>query len=112
MRSAALLLFVVVLVAPTRADDPPKVDLKKGVAYTGRAEARVVEIRPRVTGFLDRVLVKEGTTVKKGDVLAEVDDRPYKIKLDAAKAQLAEKKARLHLATAILEQTKESFDKG
>jgi RND family efflux transporter MFP subunit len=112
MRLAAPFLFVVALTAPAPAADPPKVDFKKGVEFTGRAEATVVEIRPRVTGYIDRVLVKEGEAVRKGDVLAEVDDRPYKLKLDEAKAELAVAQAQAKLAAADLARTKEMVAKG
>jgi RND family efflux transporter MFP subunit len=112
MRFTAPLLFVVALTAPAPAADPPKVDFKKGVEFTGRAEATVVEIRPRVTDFIDRVLVKEGATVRKGDVLAEVDDRPYKLKLDEAKAQFAVAQAEAKVAAADLALTKEAIIKG
>jgi RND family efflux transporter MFP subunit len=106
MRRTVPLLLVVVLIAPLGAADPPKADLAKGVELVGRAEAPVVVIRPRVSGFLERVPVKEGAAVKKGDLLAEVDDRPYKIKLDAAKAKLLTVSALLRLAEANLAQDK------
>jgi RND family efflux transporter MFP subunit len=112
MRFTAPLLFVVALAAPAPAADPLKVDFKKGVEFTGRAEATVVEICPRVTGYIDRVLVKEGEAVRKGDVLAEVDDRPYKLKLDEAKAELAVAQAQAKIAVADLARMKDAFAKG
>ena len=112
MRLTAPLLIVVVLIAPTRADDPPKVDLKKGVAYTGRAEAKVVEIRPRVSGSLARVLAKDGAAVRKGEVLAEVDDRLYKNDSQLADARLKLAQARAKRATDDLARVKDSFEKG
>jgi RND family efflux transporter MFP subunit len=112
MRSLAPLLFVFALVAPAGADDPPKIDLKRGVEYRGLAEAHVVQIRSRVTGYIERVLVKEGEAVKKGDVLVELDDRPYRLKLDAAKAQFGVARAVLKRATADLDRATEAFKKG
>ena len=54
-----------------------------------------VEIRPQVGGVLLDVPVKEGDQVKKGDVLAVIDPRPYKAALDKAQAQLVQDQAQL-----------------
>lgn len=63
---------------------------------TGRTAApETVEIRARVTGFLDQIHFKEGMLVKKGDVLFEIDPRPYQAQLDFATAQLAANEALL-----------------
>jgi multidrug efflux system membrane fusion protein len=113
MRFAAPLLIVSALVAPARADDPPKVDLKKGVALVGRSDApQMVEMRARVSGYLERIAVKEGEAVRKGDLLVELDSRPYQAKLATAKAQLDVATAQLKLATANYERTKLLYDKG
>jgi len=112
MRFVLPLLFVSALSASARAEDPPKVDLKKGVMFVGRTEANVVEVCPRMTGYLTRVLVKEGEAVKKGDLLAEIDDRPYQAELKVAKAKLAVAQARAKLAAANLARIKQVFDKG
>ncbi len=54
-----------------------------------------VEIRPQVGGVLIEVPVKEGQLVKKGDVLAVIDPRPYKAALDKAQAQVTQDQAQL-----------------
>src|SRR4051794_17553349 len=54
-----------------------------------------VEIRPQVGGTLLQVVVKEGDTVKKDQVLAVIDPRPYKAALDKAQAQLTQDQAQL-----------------
>src|SRR5947209_1557931 len=55
--------------------------------FTGRTAAvESVEVRARVWGYLDKVDFKEGTLVKKGDVLFEIDPRIYKAALDYARA--------------------------
>lgn len=112
MRFAIPLLFVAVLTVPARGDDPPKTDLKKGATFTGHSEARVVQIRPRVSGFLTRIAVKDGATVKKGDVLAEVDSRAYEAELKSAKAKLAVAEAEAKLAATDLARIKDAFAKG
>ncbi len=59
--------------------------------YTGRFEAiRRVEVRARVSGYLDRVAFQEGQLVEEGDLLFVIDQRPFRIALDAARAGLAE----------------------
>lgn len=112
MRLFTLTLLVTASAAPGRAADPPKVDLTKGVTFTGTAAATVVTVRPRVSGYLERVAVKEGDAVKKGDVLFEVDARPYRAKLDAAKAELAVANAQAKAAASELARVKEAIQKG
>lgn len=54
-----------------------------------------VEIHPQVGGVLLDIAVKEGDQVKKGEVLAVIDPRPYKAALDKAQAQLTQDQAQL-----------------
>jgi membrane fusion protein (multidrug efflux system) len=56
------------------------------------------QIQPQVTGYLVRQLYREGSNVRKGEVLFEIDPRPFQAVLDQAKGQLAEAKAKLSLA--------------
>lgn len=58
--------------------------------YTGRFRPlEEVEIRARVSGYLDKVLFEDGQDVKKGDTLFIIDQRPFKITLKGAEAQYA-----------------------
>ena len=67
--------------------------------YTGHFEAsNRVEVRARVSGFLERVNFVDGQFVKKGDVLFSIDDRSYKIALDQANADYGQAKASLKTA--------------
>lgn len=80
--------------------------------YTGRTSAKeVVTIQPRVTGFLVKVTFKEGAEVKEGDLLYEIDPRPYKAQLDAAKAHVVQNAAGLEYAKATNQRFKELFKK-
>ena len=64
--------------------------------FTGRTDAIFsVEIRARVSGFLDKVHFKDGEEVKQGDLLFEIDDRPYKANLNRTEATLAQAEAHL-----------------
>ncbi|MBU1332633.1 MAG: efflux RND transporter periplasmic adaptor subunit [Gammaproteobacteria bacterium] len=65
-------------------------------AFTGRLEApETVEIRPRVAGFIDRVAFDEGSLVKKGDLLFQIDPRPFQAEVKRLEAQLQQARATL-----------------
>src|SRR5262245_18166144 len=67
--------------------------------YTGRFTAvETVEVRARVSGFIDAVKFNEGQIVKKDDLLFVVDQRPYRIAVEQAKADVDRAKAKLELA--------------
>jgi membrane fusion protein (multidrug efflux system) len=57
------------------------------------------QIQPQVTGYLIKQDYREGSLVHKGDVLFEIDPRPFQALLDQAKAQLAQAEAQLVNAT-------------
>jgi multidrug efflux system membrane fusion protein len=67
--------------------------------FSGRLEAiDVVAIRPRVSGFITAVNFKPGSEVKKGDVLFEIDPRPFQAETDRAEAAANAARARADLA--------------
>lgn len=67
--------------------------------FTGRFEAvDHVELRPRVSGYIDRISVSEGRLVHKNDLLFEIDPRPYQAELDRAEAEVARGQAQRELA--------------
>jgi multidrug efflux system membrane fusion protein len=75
------------------------------VDFTGRTDAvKAVDIRPRVTGYLVKMPFKEGSTVKKGELLFEIDPRPYQAQLDQAEAQVTLNRASLNLARTTYER--------
>ena len=64
--------------------------------FTARTTAvDSVEVRAHVWGYLEKVNFKEGALVKKGDVLFELDPRPYEAMLNQAKAKVAQDQAQL-----------------
>lgn len=64
--------------------------------YVGRFTAvNTVEIRARVSGYLDGVHFKDGQTVKQGDLLFTIDKRPFQNALDQAQANLTQAKSNL-----------------
>src|ERR1700728_1458607 len=89
--------------APTAAPIPVTVSypVERGVTdfadFTGRTAAvDSVEVRARVSGYLDKVKFKEGALVKKDDELFEIDLRPYRAELERAKGTVAQIEARVH----------------
>ncbi|MDL2201304.1 efflux RND transporter periplasmic adaptor subunit [Brucella intermedia] len=69
------------------------------VEFTGHTEAiSAVELRPRVGGAIDAVSVPEGGLVRPGDLLFQIDPRPFQVALDAAEAQLQQARVLLDQA--------------
>ena len=64
---------------PVTVSHPVERDVTDYADFTGRTAAvDSVEVRAHVWGYLDKVNFKEGALVKKGDVLFEIDPRPYR----------------------------------
>jgi RND family efflux transporter MFP subunit len=85
------------------------------VELTGRTESvEFVEIRSRVSGYLTKVVFTEGIDkeVAKGDLLFEIDPRPFENSLEAAKARKESADARVKTSGAELERTEGLFKKG
>ncbi len=73
------------------------------VDFTGRISAvQSVDIRPRVTGYLTKMPFKEGADVKTGDLLFEIDPRPYQSQVDSYQSQVNLYQAQLRLARTLL----------
>lgn len=69
--------------------------------FTGRVSAvDAVDLRPRVSGYVQRVAFAEGREVRKGDLLFVIDPRPYRATLDQALAQLERTRSEASLASA------------
>jgi RND family efflux transporter MFP subunit len=74
--------------------------------FTGRLEAvEAVDVRARVTGYIDSVNFTEGSVVKKGDLLFVIDQRPYRAELAKAEAELARAVARAELSRTDVERS-------
>lgn len=67
---------------------------------------QAVEIYTRVSGFLDKQVYTEGSWVKAGDILFEIDKKPFIAQLEAAKAALVSQEAALRTATLTLDRIK------
>lgn len=84
---------------PVKAARPTRQTVQPFDEYTGRIEAvETVEVRARVSGYLDQVNFKDGDKVKKGDLLFTIDARPYQAELDRTVALLEAARTRLERA--------------
>lgn len=73
--------------------------------YVGRFVAvDMVEVRARVSGYLEKVHFKDGQLVKKGDLLFSIDKRPFQIAVDRSRGNLAQARANLAFTTSDLER--------
>jgi RND family efflux transporter MFP subunit len=81
--------------------------------FTGRFEAAAkVEIRARVSGYLDQIHFKDGQTVKQGDLLFTIDQRPFQASVREAEASLKSAQNGLNLATKELARSEELTKQG
>src|ERR1700720_1686056 len=89
-----------VTIAPVQKTDFP-------VYLTGLGTVQgfnTVQVRTRVDGQIDKVAFKEGQIVKEGDLLVEIDPRPYQAALDQAKAKKVQDEANLANANLDLQR--------
>jgi len=116
---STLTLAGVVLSAcgPTAANPaeppPPKVtvapalsrDVTEWDEFTGRLEAvTTVELRPRVSGYIDAVRFVEGAMVRRGDLLFEIDARAFQAEVDRLRAELSRARATVQRAGSELQR--------
>ena len=92
---------------PPQAPPPPNVKVAHAMSkeitqwddYTGRIEAvNDVQVRARVSGYIEKVSFTAGASVKKGDLLFVIDSKPYKSQLNYANAEQEKAKVRYELA--------------
>jgi multidrug efflux system membrane fusion protein len=82
------------------------------VEYTGRADAvDSVGVRARATGYLIKMPFEEGSEIKKGDLLFEIDPRQYEVQVNQAQSQLGVVEAQLKLAKITYERSLKLLEK-
>jgi RND family efflux transporter MFP subunit len=106
---------------PAAGEGPPVVEVSQPVQrevtdyaeFTGRLEAaKRVDVRPRVSGYLAKIRFDIGDKVREGDVLFEIDPRPFQAELDKASANVEACKARLERAEADHKRMLELMKRG
>jgi len=79
--------------------------------FTGRLEApRLVEVRPRIGGTIDKVHFRDGQRVAQGAMLFTIDPKPFQAELSRAQSQLASARSRAALATSDLARARKLLD--
>ena len=79
--------------------------------YVARTDASLdVEVRARITGFVQSVEFVEGSWVNEGDLLYTIDDRPYRAKLNRVKAALQKDQAALAKAKRDVTRLKPLYE--
>ncbi|WP_431822377.1 efflux RND transporter periplasmic adaptor subunit [Burkholderia sp. F1] len=97
-KTAAALPSVVV-------SQPVARDVNDVDVYTGRFEAvDTVDVRPRVSGYLEKVAFQDGASVRKGDLLFVIDPRPYQAAVTAAQGALERAQSQLKLSRQDFER--------
>jgi RND family efflux transporter MFP subunit len=93
----------------TGAPPPPQVSvapvvfksLRQWDEFTGRLEpVDSIQIRPRVGGYIDAIGFREGSPVRKGQVLFQIDPRPFRAEVARLDAEADSSRAKLELASA------------
>ena len=79
--------------------------------FTGRLESvENVDVRPRVSGFVESAHVNEGARIKKGDLLFQIDARPFRAEVNRLSAELDRAIAQLDLARSNHDRAKRLFE--
>jgi len=120
-RAAPLLLLAALTAGCSKSDNKPveKPPVDVSVVTIARRDAPVmpvyvaqtqssqaVNIQARVSGFLDKRVYVEGSVVKAGQVLFQMDQKPFQAQVDAAKAVVTRNQAAAEVAKANLARTK------
>ncbi|MBV9491934.1 MAG: efflux RND transporter periplasmic adaptor subunit [Verrucomicrobia bacterium] len=95
---------------PVTVATPTRKEIVEWDEYTGRTAAvESVQIRPRVSGYIDKISFKAGQMVQPGDLLFVIDPRPYQSALDQATANLKDAEANRELQQANFARADQLF---
>lgn len=107
--------------APLAERPPPAVTVAHPVVreitewdeYSGRFQAvETVEVRSRVSGYLDSIHFVDGQIVEQGDLLFVIDPRPFEVALEQTEAELERDRTRVGLAEKEVERARPLLDRG
>src|SRR4029077_408731 len=98
---------------PVVAGVAQKRDVPVSLDGIGTVQAyNTVTVHPQVSGTLTKVAFQEGQDIKKGDLIAIIDPRPYQAALDGAVAKKNQDTAQLNNAKALLDRDTDLYKKG
>jgi len=93
---------------PVTVAKPVVKDIIERTDFIGRFDAvDQVDIRARVSGYLDKIHFEDGTLVKAGDLLFTIDPRPYRNALEQAQATVTSSQVRLEFAQSDLDRAEQ-----
>lgn len=96
---------------PVPVAHPTVQNIAEYADYTGRLEAvEIVDVRPRVSGYIESIHFTEGQKVKAGDLLYVIDARPFQAQVNRLKAQVNQAEAALSLANANLKRSQKLIE--
>ncbi len=114
--SVVIALLALAIIGPAAAQQGPMPvtvasplvqELVEWQEFTGQfAAVETVEVRPRVSGYLDSVYFQDGELVEQGQLLFIIDQAPFEAAHAAAEARLAQARARLTLADSQLDRAR------
>ncbi|HSD55342.1 MAG TPA: biotin/lipoyl-binding protein, partial [Burkholderiales bacterium] len=86
-------------------------DVRQWDEFTGRVTAvEAVDLRPRVSGYVERVAYEEGQEVRKGDLLFLIDRRSYRAAFDRSRAELERARSQSALTASELTRAQTLID--
>ena len=104
----ALVVGLIILARGLKPKNPPK----NIVWGSGMVEGDEVQVAPKISGKVARLMVKEGDPVNKGTIIALLDSQEIKARVEAAQAQVKRLEKEVERAKVALELTRETVEKG
>ncbi|MDQ8195433.1 efflux RND transporter periplasmic adaptor subunit [Coraliomargarita sp. SDUM461004] len=96
---------------PVPVANPTQQHIAEYADYTGRLEAvEIVDVRPRVSGYIESIHFTEGQKVKAGDLLYVIDARPFQAQVNRLQAQVNQAEAARSLAKANLKRAEKLIE--
>jgi membrane fusion protein (multidrug efflux system) len=110
MSKKTIILIAILLAAGATASAIYYSGLGKESTDDAQIDGRLVNVAPKISGYLTEVLVRDNQAVKKGDVIARIESSDQKVKVLQAKAALEQALAQLRAAEVNIPLTQETTD--
>jgi len=94
-------------------EKPFKTDIVKKTVATGKVTPlEEIEIKPQISGIIDKIFLEEGAQVKKGDLIAQIRVVPNEQALTGAKGRVTKAEIQLNNAKIVYDRNKKLYDSG